>query len=61
MASGKKFEDLEAWKLAREISRLIYWVSSNGAFAKDFALTSRMISGLIKYSKQSELKGSKFN
>jgi four helix bundle protein len=129
MASIKKFEDLEAWKLSREISRLIYSVSSNGAFAKDFALTnqvrraaisivsniaegferngdrefiqfltiakgscgevraqlyvafdqgyieedlflsvqqrveetSRIISGLIKYLKQSEFKGSKFN
>jgi four helix bundle protein len=129
MASVRKFEDLEAWKQSREISRLIYSVSSNGAFAKDFALTnqirraaisivsniaegferngdkefiqfltvakgscgevraqlyvafdqgyvdeesflniqskleetSRMISGLIKYLKQSELKGSKFN
>jgi len=129
MASVKKFEDLEVWKLSREISRLIYSVSSNGSFAKDFALTnqirraaisilsniaegferngdkefiqfltvakgscgevraqlyvafdqgyvneelflsvrqrveeaSRMISGLIKYLKQSGLKGSKFN
>ena len=129
MAGVKKFEDLEVWKLSREISRLIYSVSSNGSFAKDFALTnqirraaisilsniaegferngdkefiqfltvakgscgevraqlyvafdqgyvnedlflsvrqrveeaSRMISGLIKYLKQSGLKGSKFN
>ena len=129
MAKVERFEDLEAWKQSREISRLIYSVSSKGAFTKDFALTnqirraaisivsniaegferngdkefiqfltvakgscgeiraqlyvafdqgyldeesflniqskleetSRMISGLIKYLKQSEFKGSKFN
>jgi len=129
MASVRKFEDLEAWKMSRDISRMIYSTSSNGAFAKDFALVnqirraaisivsniaegferngdrefiqfltvakgscgevraqlyvaldqgyvdeesfrslqqkleeaSRTISGLIKYLKQSELKGSKFN
>jgi four helix bundle protein len=42
MASVRKFEDLEAWKQSREISRLIYSVSSNGAFAKDFALTNQI-------------------
>jgi four helix bundle protein len=129
MAKVSKFEDLDAWKASREITRLIYSLSSNVLFAKDFALTnqirraaisilsniaegferngdkefiqfltvakgscgevraqlyvaldqgyvdqdsfltiksrleetSRMISGLIKYLKQSEMKGSKFN
>jgi four helix bundle protein len=128
MAKIEKFEDIEAWQRAREITTLVYRVSSNGGFAKDFALvnqmrraavsilsniaegferngdkefiqfltiakgscgevraqlyvaldqkyleetefldirnklidTSRMISGLINYLKQSDLKGSKF-
>jgi four helix bundle protein len=128
MGKIEKFEDIEAWKLAREITKLIYKISSEARFAKDFALTnqirrasisilsniaegferngdkefvqfltiakgscgevraqlyvasdqnyidenefesiqgklietSRMLSGLIKYLKQSELKGSKF-
>lgn len=128
MSRIEKFEDLEAWKLARKTTRLIYSATAKGDFAKDFALTnqirraaisilsniaegferngdkefiqfltvakgscgearaqlyvafdqayldesefaelekrlseiSRMISGLIKYLKQSELKGSKF-
>src|SRR5438128_1109264 len=128
MATIEKFEDIEAWQNAREITRLIYRVSSDGKFAKDFALvnqirrsavsilsniaegferngdkefiqfltiakgscgevraqlyvafdqkyleetefleirsklvdTSRMMSGLINYLKQSDLKGSKF-
>ncbi len=128
MAKIEKFEDIEAWKLSREISRLVYEVSRNERFAKDFALvnqirrasisilsniaegferdgdkefiqflaiakgscgevraqlyialdqdyldeakftsivsklveTSKMLSGLIKYLRQSELRGSKF-
>ncbi len=128
MAKIERFEDIDAWKHAREITKRIYAVSSNSRFAKDFALvnqirraavsilsniaegferngdkefvqfltiakgscgevraqlyvaldqkyieetefleiknelvnTSRMISGLIKYLKQSDLKGSKF-
>ncbi len=128
MAKIEKFEDIEAWKAARGITRMIYQISSSGNFCKDFALvnqirrasvsilsniaegferngdkefiqfltiakgscgevraqlyvaldqnyvdkkqfldiqnklieTSRMISGLIKYLQQSNLKGSKF-
>ena len=128
MAKIERFEDLEAWKLARELTRTVYRVSSVGEFARDFALrdqirraavsilsniaegferggdkeflqflatakgscgevrsqlyvaldqlyiddeqfksvsgealeVSRMISGLIKYLRQSELRGSKY-
>lgn len=128
MARIEKFEDIEAWKSAREVTKLIYGISSKENFSKDFALvnqirrasisilsniaegferggdkefvqfltvakgscgevraqlyvaydqnyidkeryilihdklieTSRMISGLIKYLQQSDLKGSKF-
>lgn len=128
MAKIERFEDIEAWKHARDTTKLIYQVSSDGKFAKDFGLvnqmrrpsvsilsniaegferngdkefiqfltiakgscgevraqlyvaldqeyleekdfleiknklieTSRMISGLINYLKQSDLKGSKF-
>jgi four helix bundle protein len=128
MAKIERFEDIEAWKQAREITKLVYKISSEAEFSRDFALvnqirravisilsniaegferngdkefiqfltiakgscgevraqlyvaldqkyvdeamfvaiesklieTSRMISGLIKYLKQSALKGSKF-
>jgi four helix bundle protein len=128
MAKIERFEDIESWKIAREITRLIYEESSTGNFSKDFALvnqirrasisilsniaegferggnkeflnflaiakgscgevraqlyvaldqnyidekrfkeissklseTSRMISGLMKYLRQSDLRGSKF-
>ena len=128
MAKIEKFEDIESWKLAREITNLVYAMTSNGSFSRDFALcnqirkasvsilsniaegferggnkeflsflgiakgscgevrcqlyvaldqsyidknqfqilseklseTSRLISGLMKYLQQSELRGSKF-
>ncbi len=128
MAQIERFEDIESWKLAREITKLVYQISSEVGFSRDFALvnqirraaisilsniaegferngdkefiqfltiakgscgevraqlyvaldqkyidealftiiegklveTSRMLSGFIKYLKQSDLKGSKF-
>jgi len=42
MAKIEKFEDIEAWKLAREVTRLIYEVSSNGTFVRDFALCNQI-------------------
>jgi len=42
MAKIEKFADIEAWKAAREITNLIYQVSSNGNFGKDFALVNQI-------------------
>lgn len=42
MAKVEKFEDLEAWKLARELTKLVYNASSTGDFAKDFALVNQI-------------------
>ena len=38
MAAFKKFEEIQAWQKAREATRLIYQVTSEGPFSKDFAL-----------------------
>jgi four helix bundle protein len=38
----KDFEDLEVWKLARELTNQIYSVSNQGAFAKDYVLRDQM-------------------
>ena len=38
MATIQQFEDIEAWKIARRLTRKVYAVSKRGAFAKDFAL-----------------------
>lgn len=42
MAKIERFEDLEAWKLARELARTVYRVSSVGEFARDFALRDQI-------------------
>ena len=42
MAKIEKFEDIEAWKLAREITNLIYDVSSSEKFCRDFALVNQI-------------------
>ncbi|MCH8157383.1 MAG: four helix bundle protein [Nitrospinae bacterium] len=42
MSSIERFEDIEAWRKARELNRLIYKVTSEGKFAKDFALRDQM-------------------
>ncbi len=42
MAKIEKFEDIEAWKAAREIAKMIYQCSSKGEFSKDFALVNQI-------------------
>jgi four helix bundle protein len=37
-----KIEDLEAWKLARSLTGLVYRVSGRGEFARDFALRDQI-------------------
>jgi four helix bundle protein len=38
----KSFEDIDAWKKARELTRQVYAVTAKGAFARDFALRDQM-------------------
>ena len=42
MATIEKFEDIEAWKLARQVTRSIYEITSIGDFAKDYALCNQI-------------------
>lgn len=42
MAGIEKFEDIESWKSAREVTQLVYKISSNSNFAKDFALCNQI-------------------
>ena len=37
-----QFEEIEAWKLGRELTRAIYRVSKSGDFARDFALRDQI-------------------
>lgn len=42
MAKIEKFEDIESWKIAREITKSIYEMTLNGNFSKDFALVNQI-------------------
>jgi four helix bundle protein len=42
MTTAKRFEDLEVWQKAKELTNLIYRLSSAGAFSRDFGLRDQM-------------------
>ena len=42
MAVFKRFEDIHAWQKARQATKLIYEVTAEGQFAKDFGLRDQI-------------------
>ena len=42
MTTAKRFEELEVWQKARELTNLVYKYSSDGVFARDFGLRDQM-------------------
>jgi four helix bundle protein len=42
MPTISRFEDIEAWKTARELTRMIYALTDQGNFAKDFGLKNQI-------------------
>ncbi len=42
MATIEKFEDLEAWKLSREITKDVYRLCKNELFARDYGLRDQI-------------------
>ena len=42
MAKIEKFEDLESWKKARELTNRIYDLTTKGEFSKDYELRSQI-------------------
>ena len=42
MTTAKRFEDLEVWQKAKELTNLIYSLSSSGSFSRDFGLRDQM-------------------
>ena len=38
----RRFEEIEGWQLARELTRRVYAVAMRGAFAKDFGLRDQI-------------------
>ncbi len=42
MPTIKRFEDIEAWQTARELTKMIYHFTRRGEFAKDLGLSGQM-------------------
>lgn len=42
MPTITRFEDVEAWKTARELTRMVYALTEQGQFAKDFGLKNQI-------------------
>ena len=42
MSTFKRFEEIQAWQKAREITKQIYSMSNKDKFAKDFSLRDQM-------------------
>ena len=42
MATIRSFEDIEAWRKARELSKEIFEITMTGTFAKDFSLRDQI-------------------
>lgn len=42
MAKVERFEDLEAFKVARELARTVYSLTESGKFARDFVLRDQV-------------------
>jgi four helix bundle protein len=47
MATFRKFEEIECWKKARELTRRIYEITSKPAFARDFGLKDQIRSAAV--------------
>ncbi len=42
MSTITRFEDIEAWQVARDLTRRIYAVTNEGVFSRDFGLRDQM-------------------
>ena len=42
MARLERFEDVDAWKVARELTKSVYQVTAAGEFARDFGLRDQI-------------------
>ena len=42
MSTIRRFEDVEAWQLGRELTRRVYEVTRAGAFSRDFGLRDQI-------------------
>ena len=63
MATIQRFEDIEAWQKARALTRTIYQMTSQGEFARDFALRDQIrragVSSMSNIAEGFEREGNK--
>ncbi len=50
MSKIDKFEDIQSWKKARELSKIIYTLTNTPAFSKDFAFKDQIRRAVISIS-----------
>ena len=54
----ERFEDIEAWQLARELTRKVYRLTKKPGFARDYGLKKQIqdaaVRGFINYLKKYE-------
>ncbi|MGB3543823.1 four helix bundle protein [Rubrivirga sp.] len=50
MAGFKRFEDIEAWQIARELNLEVYRATRSGAFSRDFGLRDQIRRASISVS-----------
>jgi four helix bundle protein len=42
MATIKRFEDIQAWQKAREMTKIVYEITAEKSFARDYGLSSQI-------------------
>jgi len=42
VATIRRFEDIEAWQKARQLTKAVYGLTTSGAISRDFALTNQI-------------------
>lgn len=64
MARLERFEDIDAWRRARKLVKILYQVTSTGKFARDFGLRDQIrraaVSILSNIAEGFERDGNKF-
>ena len=50
MAGFRRFEEIDAWKIGRELNREVYQATASGDFARDFALRDQIRRASISVS-----------
>jgi len=63
MALISRFEEIEGWQKARELTRTIYQITSQGGFARDFSLKDQIrrsgVSSMANIAEGFEREGNK--